>query len=120
MSMPRGLLWERLQPRALRPIIRDPWLKVLALPLRRQGAGKGWPRFELIQKAPLPSPPVPSQGGGTSSTPRLRRRRGHGLRLLPALDPRHQRRYVLGDTPPHKALPGRGGYVARKRKGGVE
>src|SRR3546814_15643278 len=35
-----------------------PW----PLPLRRQGeAGRGWPRFGLIQKAPLPSPPLPSQ-----------------------------------------------------------
>src|SRR3546814_134489 len=36
-----------------------PW----PLPLRRQGeAGRGCPRFALILKAPLPSPPLPSQG----------------------------------------------------------
>src|SRR5690606_7273935 len=33
------------------------------LPLRRQGeAGRGWSRFAMIQKAPLPNPPLPSQG----------------------------------------------------------
>src|SRR3546814_9963757 len=33
------------------------------LPLRRQGeAGRGWPRFAVILKAPLPNPPLPSQG----------------------------------------------------------
>src|SRR3546814_4699515 len=51
-------LWERLQPRALS------W----PLPLRRQGeAGRGCPRFELIPKAPLPNPPLPSQGREQSS-----------------------------------------------------
>src|SRR3546814_5537223 len=35
------------------------------LPLRRQGeAGRGCPRFGLIRKAPLPNPPLPSQGRG--------------------------------------------------------
>src|SRR3546814_15854844 len=42
------------------------------LPLRRKGAaGRGCPRFGLIQKAPLPSPPPPSPGreqGLTAST----------------------------------------------------
>src|SRR3546814_21009784 len=33
------------------------------LPLRRQGeAGRGCPRLEPIRKAPLPNPPLPSQG----------------------------------------------------------
>src|SRR3546814_2665442 len=36
---------------------------VLLLPLRRQGeVGRGCPRFALIRKAPLPNPPLPSQG----------------------------------------------------------
>src|SRR3546814_4562516 len=36
-----------------------PW----PLLLRRQGeAGRGCPRFALIRKTPLPSPPLPSQG----------------------------------------------------------
>src|SRR5690606_34790280 len=35
----------------------------LAPPPARQGeAGRGCPRFVLIQKAPLPNPPLPSQG----------------------------------------------------------
>src|SRR3546814_19309283 len=38
-------------------------LLLLLLPLRRQGeAGRGCPRFESIPKAPLPNPPLPSQG----------------------------------------------------------
>src|SRR3546814_8080705 len=41
-----------------------PW----PLPLRRQGeAGRGCPRFALILKTPLPSPPLPSQGREQSS-----------------------------------------------------
>src|SRR3546814_15192980 len=43
-------LWERLQPRALR-----------VAPPPTNGR-KGVPRFELIQKAHLPNPPLPSQG----------------------------------------------------------
>src|SRR3546814_10764937 len=43
-------LWERLQPRALR--VAPPPTNV----------SKGVPRFELIQQAPLPNPPSPSQG----------------------------------------------------------
>src|SRR3546814_11753725 len=38
-------------------------LLLLLLPLRRQGeAGRGCSRFESIPKAPLPNPPLPSQG----------------------------------------------------------
>src|SRR5690606_15633384 len=52
LSLP-PTLWERLQPRA----------RARPLPLRRQGeVGRGWSRLGLTPRAPLPNPPLPSQG----------------------------------------------------------
>src|SRR3546814_4412820 len=56
------VLQERLQPRAL------PW----PLTLRRQGeAGRGLSRLAAKPKAPLPSPPLPSQGREDRKSTRL-------------------------------------------------
>src|SRR3546814_3284159 len=83
-----------------------PW----PLPLRRQGeAGRGCPRFALILKTPLPSPPLPSQGREQSSRlkPLLQRQHPRATstaseserRIQPAL----QR--VAGDAEPHHHPP---------------
>src|SRR3546814_17505300 len=61
------------------------------LPLRRQGeAGRGCPRFVLIRKTPLPSPPLPSQGRELKKSrlkPLLQRRAAVTLQTSPAAPP---------------------------------
>src|SRR5690606_1268669 len=64
---------------------------LLPLPLRRQGgAGRGWPWFGLIPKAPLPNPPLPSQG----------RERELAAEAAPTRAPPAARRADLRTTPP--------------------
>src|SRR3546814_354571 len=68
---------------------RPGWARALLLPLRRQGEiGRGWPWFGLIRKAPLPNPPLPSQGRGPklaawAAPTRSRSRKGGEVCFVP-------------------------------------
>src|SRR5690606_12017780 len=80
------------------------------LSLRRQGeVGKGWTRFTVLPRAPLPSPPLPSQGRKqrlTASTsppdaragPRARSRTGRGRRRGSSASPKRTCRRSIHAT----------------------
>src|SRR5690606_16981012 len=59
----------------------EKWPLLWPLPLRRQGeAGRGCPRFAATPTAPLPNPPLPSQGRGLKDVGRvLTRQRRPGV-----------------------------------------